>query len=84
MASTPHGASLLGQRRLVAMSGPRLRREHPPDGTEARSGASDWVPTLWIVAVFLGALVASHYVFSHVLVGGSEAASGPLSGWLLL
>ena len=66
------------------MGGQRLRREHPPDDTDVRSGAPDWVLRLWIVAAFLGALVASHYVLGHVLVGGSEMAFAPLRGWLLL
>jgi hypothetical protein len=65
------------------MNGQRLRRELPPDGTEARSGALDWVLTLWIVAAFLGGLVASQYLLRPVLVGGSEMASA-LSGCLLL
>jgi hypothetical protein len=84
MASTPHGASPLGEPRWVAMSSQRLRPEHPPDGSEARSGAPDVVLTLWIVALFLGGLVASHYVLRRVLVGGGEMASGVSSGWLLL
>jgi hypothetical protein len=67
----------------VTMSGQRLRREHPPDSTVARSRGPDWVLTLWIVVAFLGALVATHYLLRRVLVGGSEMASGS-SGYLLL
>jgi len=69
---------------LGAMSGQRPRREHPSGATAARSGATEWVLTLWIVAAFLGALVASHYVLHRLLVGGSEAASAISSGWVLL
>ena len=62
------------------MTGRRPLREHPPDEAEARSGATDVVLTLWIVAAFLGGLVASNYLLGRVLVGGGEIALGVSRG----
>ena len=48
---------------------------HPPSTeslaeSEHSSGAFDWTLAMWVVASFLGGLLATHYVLATVLPAG--------------
>jgi hypothetical protein len=59
----------------------RLPHERPPDGTPAASSAANWTLALWVVAAFLGAFVATHYLLQRVLFGGSDFATAVPAVW---
>jgi hypothetical protein len=61
----------------------RLPHERPPDDTTAASSAVNWTLALWVVAAFLGAFVATHYLLGRVLAGGTDVASA-IPAWSLL
>ena len=66
------------------MTDPRLPRERPSGAVTARPRLSDCTLALWLVAVFLGALVATHYLLAQVLAGGADVASAIPVGWSLV
>lgn len=43
------------------------QREHLSHGTGAHSDAFDWTLALWLMAAFLGGLVAAHYLLPQIL-----------------
>jgi hypothetical protein len=60
---------------LRCMTHPRLPRERAPDAATARLRLPDCTLALWLVAVFLGALVATHYLLARVLAAGADVTS---------
>jgi hypothetical protein len=69
---------------LKSMSDQRLPSERPPDDTTASPSAAHWTLALWVVAAFLGAFVATHYLLQRVLAGGSDVAAAIPGAWSLL
>jgi hypothetical protein len=62
----------------------RLSRERASDAAVARPKLADGAFALWLVAAFLGGLVAAHYLLARVLLSGADAAPAiPIAGSLL-
>ena len=48
-----------------------MSRERVSDAATARSGLADGALALWLVAAFLGGLVAAHYLLARIVVAGA-------------
>lgn len=46
---------------------------------QASLSAASWTLALWVVAAFLGAFVAAHYLLQRALAGDSDVASATRS-----
>ncbi len=55
----------------VSMTPRRLSRERASDAATARSGLADGALALWLVAAFLGGLLAAHYVLARIAFAGA-------------
>ena len=67
----------------VTMTHSRLPRERAPDADTARPGLAGWTLALWLVAAFLGGLVASHYLLARILAGDAAVDAAIPLGWQL-
>ena len=65
------------------MGDQRLPHERALNRTTAAASATNWILALWMVAAFLGAFVATHYLLRGVLSGSSEPSSGIAAAWTL-